>query len=55
MSIAKANGAVFGGHLLDGNLIFTTCELVVLELDEFNFDRAIDPATTYKELVVTKP
>ena len=54
MSIAKANGAVFGGHLLEGNLIYTTCELIVLETNEFNFNRDIDPATTFKELIVTK-
>lgn len=54
MSIADAKGAVFGGHLLDGNLIYTTCELVILEMNEFIFNRDIDSITTFKELVVTK-
>lgn len=52
LSIADAQGCVFGGHLMDQNLIFTTCELVILELPNVEFKRELDPATTFDELKI---
>lgn len=43
-------GNVFGGHLMEGNIIFTTCELVLLEFTELVFTREHDLATGFKEI-----
>lgn len=52
MSIADSNGACFGGHLLEGCLIHTTAEIVLIEALDFIFQREFDPRTGYRELVV---
>lgn len=54
MSVSDKNGHVLGGHLMDQNLIYTTCELVVLELPDFIFKRELDTQTTFKELEISK-
>ncbi len=41
-----------GGHLAEGSLVYTTAEVVIVELVGARFRREIDPATSYKELVV---
>ena len=43
-----------GGHLMDGCLIGSTCELVIGELEDYQFTRIFDDSTGYKELVATK-
>lgn len=53
-SVADAKGVVTGGHMLSGNLIFTTAEIVIVELDGIVFSRETDSATGYAELVVTR-
>jgi predicted DNA-binding protein with PD1-like motif len=50
ISIADANGQVLGGHLLDGCLIQTTAEIVLLENSRLEFRRENDPATGYHEI-----
>lgn len=52
IAIADSAGHVTGGHLLDGNLIYTTCELVLLEISDMEFTRELDPQTTFNELKV---
>lgn len=52
ISVADEKGQVFGGHLMEDNLIFTTCELVLLIMPELIFDREQDPSTGYKELKI---
>ncbi|TGE22515.1 DNA-binding protein [Hymenobacter aquaticus] len=52
LSVADSTGRTIGGHLLDGNLIYTTAELVVGVLDEVDFRRELDPVSTYNELAV---
>lgn len=52
IAIADREGKVLGGHLLDGCLIHTTAELVLLENTEMMFKREHDPATGFKELVI---
>jgi len=44
----------YGGHLKDGCLVNTTAEIVLLELEEYNFKREMDEKTGYKELVIKK-
>ncbi|MBC7754794.1 MAG: DNA-binding protein [Moraxellaceae bacterium] len=52
ISLANENGEVTGGHLLDGNLIHTTAEIVMLQLPDFKFNREYDQNTGYKELAI---
>ena len=44
----------YGGHLEDGCVINSTCELVILELDEYEFDKIYDSETGYNELLIKK-
>ena len=50
---ADGDGVAFGGHLLDGCLVYTTAEVVVAELTDVEFRREPDPATGFRELVVS--
>lgn len=52
MAVSDGAGKVWGGHLMDGNLIYTTCELVLVEIENLNFFREHDPNTGFKELVI---
>ena len=45
-------GKTIGGHLSDGCIINTTCELIILELPNYTFTREMDDSTGYKELVI---
>jgi predicted DNA-binding protein with PD1-like motif len=53
ISLSDGTGAMLGGHVQLGNLIYTTAEIVIGELTDKVFSRPIDPETTYDELVVT--
>lgn len=52
ISLADTAGHTTGGHLLDGNRIYTTAEIAVAVLPELRFDREIDPTYGYHELVI---
>ena len=52
LAVADELGAMSGGHLLDGCLIYTTAEVVIIELTEVQFDRQVDDTFGYRELVV---
>lgn len=52
ISLSDEEGVTIGGHLKDGNIINTTCELVILELANYEFTREFDEATGYDELVI---
>ena len=52
IALADGAGRTIGGHLMDGNLIYTTAEIVIGELDGLRFSRPIDPETTYDELQI---
>lgn len=54
MSVADTKGQVRGGHLVEGNIVYTTLELTILENPSLEFRRTQDPATGYKELEVIK-
>lgn len=54
LSVSDSTGNTIGGHLMDGNLIYTTAELVLGEAMDVQFKRELDPITTYKELKVEK-
>lgn len=52
ISVADATGHTTGGHLLGENLVYTTMEIVVGELQDCEFVREKDSAYGYDELVV---
>ena len=54
LSISDEQGYVFGGHLLDGNIIHTTAEIALAVYSETLFSRPNDPATGYGELKIQK-
>jgi predicted DNA-binding protein with PD1-like motif len=54
VSVADAKGQVFGGHLMEGSLIYTTAEILVAVCPDHEFTRSVDPLTTFKELKIHK-
>jgi predicted DNA-binding protein with PD1-like motif len=52
LSVADKHGVMTGGHLLGGNLIYTTAEIVIVELLDLEFAREEDSTYGYHELVV---
>lgn len=53
ISVADSKGQVTGGHLMDGNRIYTTCEIVILSMVDLEFKRELDPATGFNELKIS--
>ncbi|USE35957.1 PPC domain-containing DNA-binding protein [Endozoicomonas sp. SCSIO W0465] len=54
VAIADSKGHVFGGHLLEGNIVDSTAEVIIHSYPQLNFSRAFDPCTGYTELVIDK-
>ncbi len=52
LSVSDSNGEVVGGHLIEKNEIYTTCELIILEIFNVEFHRELDSATTFNELKI---
>lgn len=52
LSASTADGRVFGGHVVEGCFVFTTAEIVLVELEDVAFARALDGATGYPELCI---
>ncbi|NDV13503.1 PPC domain-containing DNA-binding protein [Crenobacter caeni] len=52
MTVADAQGAVLGGHVMPGSVVRTTCELVIGVLEGVAFGREPCPLSGYDELVV---
>lgn len=52
IALSDSTGATIGGHLLEGNEIYTTAEIVLGEADQLQFNRETDPETTFKELKI---
>lgn len=52
LHIALSNlfGQTLGGHLLEGNLIYTTAELIIGEAPDLEFRRIQDEETGFREL-----
>jgi len=53
ISVSDVDGTVSGGHLKEGCIIRTTCELVMGVLDNTSFSREPDEQTGFDELVVS--
>jgi uncharacterized protein len=54
ISVADKNGRVFGGHLMDGNIVSYTAEICLLSFTEQHFSREYDALTGFDELVVDR-
>lgn len=51
IALSRQGLAAFGGHLREGCLVNTTCELVLGILDGVSFGEEADPETGYDEIV----
>ena len=52
IAFSKEDLSTIGGHLVEGCIINTTAEIVLLELDGVEFQSEFDSETGYNELVV---
>lgn len=52
ISVSDSKGHTVGGHLLDGNHVYTTAEIAIGVLPDLNFEREIDSTYGFSELVV---
>lgn len=51
IALSKEDLSTIGGHLCEGCIINTTCELVIAELPEIDYGIEEDPETGYNELI----
>ena len=54
LSVSNKTGQTIGGHLLENNLIYTTAEIAIAELNDLEFGRETDSTYGYQELKVKK-
>lgn len=54
IALSKEDLSTIGGHLCEGCIINTTCELIIAELPEIYIDVEDDPETGYDELIFKK-
>ena len=52
ISISDSTGRTIGGHLLQGNIVYTTAEIVILSTPNFIFKREKDGSTPWQELQI---
>lgn len=52
VSLASSTGQVVGGHVVDGNRVRTTVEVLLVELEGWTLSRAADATTGFLELQV---
>ncbi len=53
-SISDGMGKTIGGHLMDGNIVYTTAEIIIGEVLDVQFSRRLDSISTYNELFIEK-
>ena len=51
IALSKEDLSTIGGHLCDGCIINTTCELVIADLPNIAIHEEYDPETGYNELI----
>jgi predicted DNA-binding protein with PD1-like motif len=54
IAVSDGAGKTTGGHLVEGNKVFTTMELVIGVYPSLIFKRTLDSASGYKELDIQK-
>jgi predicted DNA-binding protein with PD1-like motif len=52
ISVSDEKGQTVGGHLMDDSLIYTTAELVVVDLTDIEFEREADNTYGFQELII---
>lgn len=52
MSVSDGEGRTIGGHVMDGNRVYTTLVVVIEEHLRYRYRREHDPVSGYDELVV---
>jgi predicted DNA-binding protein with PD1-like motif len=52
ITVSDLNGKAFGGHIKEGCIIRTTCEIVIGILNDTKFVREFDNSTGFDELVI---
>ena len=50
IAIADGEGRTYGAHLMDGSEVYTTAEIVLTSLNQYQFLRTFDSQTGYPEL-----
>lgn len=55
IALSKEDLTTIGGHLCEGCIINTTCELILAEVPGMAIETEFDPETGYDELIFTKP
>ena len=56
IALSKEDLSTIGGHLCEGCIVNTTCELVIGELPQISYGVEADPETGYDELIfLAKP
>jgi predicted DNA-binding protein with PD1-like motif len=54
ITLSDETGKAIGGHLLDGNLVYTTAEIVLGVLPNLKFTKEICEKSGWEELVISK-
>ncbi len=54
ISISDEEGKLLGWHLLEWNIVYTTAEIVIAELENTIFSREFDEKTGFKEFIIDK-
>jgi len=52
MSVSDSEGRTIGGHVMDGNIVYTTLVVDVEEPLRWKYHREFDPTSDYDELVI---
>jgi predicted DNA-binding protein with PD1-like motif len=52
ISLSDHTGAMLGGHLLEGCVVYTTAEVIIAADQNFIFERESDTVTGWKELKI---
>ena len=50
---SDVDAVCYGGHLQEGCIVNTTCEVVLGELENYQFTREFDESTGYNEIKIT--
>ena len=51
IALSREDLSTIGGHLVEGCIINTTCELVIQEIPGVTIEKEYDPETGYNELI----
>lgn len=54
MAVSDGEGRTLGGHVMEGNRVYTTLVVALEEHAAFRYRREFDPASGYDELVIER-